>query len=311
VMVPIHSMEQARILGKIGSILARDKNGEVFALNVAKVPPQLTLADGRYFLREGRPFLEKVIAMAREREVPVHTMIRLGRDVEPAIRKTVLESAADVMVMGWPGYTGTSDRLFGSVIDPLVDNPPCDIVLVRFREERPIKSILVPVSGGPNSRRAVKLAVSMARQADDGPARVHIISIIPANATQNWRIRAQQSVESSKEGSRDYLENITSELVEGQRIADSILSAAKGHDLIVMGATEEPLLKNRLTGSISAQVAKNSPITVMIVKRRSGVIRSVLRQTVLAPSTGSAANGMSEVPEAKVLTEPGTPVDTD
>jgi len=300
VMVPIHSMEQARILGKIGAILARDKNGEVFALNVAKVPPQLTLADGRYFLREGRPFLDKVIEVAREREVPVHTMIRLGRDVEPAIRKTVLESAADVMVMGWPGYTGTSDRLFGSVIDPLIDNPPCDIILVRPREERPLKSILVPVSGGPSSRRAVKLAVSMARQAEDGPARVHIISVIPENAGQNWRIRAKQAVESSKEGSRDYLDNITSELVEGQRIADTILRASAGHDLIVMGATEEPLLKNRLTGGISAQVAKNADITVMIIKRRSSVLKSVLRQTVLAPSTGSAANGTT-APEAEVL----------
>ena len=165
------------------------------------------------------------------------------------------------------------------------------------------------VRGGPNSRRAVKLAVSMARQAEGGPAEVHIISIIPENATQNWRIRAQQSVESSKEGSRDYLDHITSELVGGQRIADAILSVAGKHDLIVMGATEEPLLKNRLTGSISAQVAKSSPVTVMIVKRRSGVIRSVLRQTVLAPSTGSSSNGVASAPEAQVLTEGHNPED--
>lgn len=303
VMVPVHSMEQARILGKIGSLLAKDRGGDVFALNVAKVPPQLTLADGRYFLREGRPYLEKVIEMAREHDVHVHTMIRLGRDVEPAIRKTVLESAADVMVVGWPGYTNTTDRLFGSVIDPLVDNPPCDTVVVRFRTERPVKSILVPVSGGPNSRRAVKLAVSMARQAEDGPAEVHVISVIPENATENWRMRAQQAVTHSLEGSREYMDHITTELVEGQRIPDTILKTAQSYDLVVMGATEEPLLKNRLTGGISAQVAKNASVTVMIVKRRSSVIKSVLRQTVLAPSTGAAANG-STAPEADVLAEP-------
>lgn len=95
-------------------------------------------------------------------------------------------------------------------------------------------------------------------------------------------------------------------MVEGSNVTDAILETAEGYDLIVMGATEEPLFRNLLTGSIPARVAKQAEITVIIVKRRSGVIRSVIRQTVLAPSTGVGANGNS-LPEAEVLADGSGP----
>ena len=53
------------------------------------------------------------------------------------------------------------------------------------------------------------------------------------------------------------------------------------YDLIVIGATEEPLFKNLLTGSIAAQVTKQAKVSVIIAKRRSSPLHSFLRQTVL------------------------------
>jgi amino acid transporter/nucleotide-binding universal stress UspA family protein len=305
VLVPVSSLQEARELGKLGALIARDQQGEVMALHIARVPPQLTLADGRYFLREGRAFLERLIQEARLIEVPVHTMIRLGRDAPEAIRKTAIENASDMMVLGWPGYTSSSGRLFGSVIDTIIDNPPCDIAMVRYRGMEQVRSILVPVSAGPNSRRAVRLAVSLARVVENGPARVHIISVVPHNAPQHIRVRAQQAINVSREGSRTF-ENFSTELVEGHRIDEAILETSKKHDLVVIGATEEPLFHNRLTGSIPAHVAKNADTTVVIVKRRSGVIRSVLRHTVVSPSTGAASNGHTQ-PEAAALIDEDAP----
>ena len=124
VLVPISTASQAEILGKIGAIIASGQDGEVLALHVVQVPPQLSLGDGRLFLKESRPLLDEAIARAKEYEVPVHTIIRLGRSVPEAVRLTAVENASDLMVLGWPGYTHSSGKLFGSVIDPLVDNPP-------------------------------------------------------------------------------------------------------------------------------------------------------------------------------------------
>ena len=294
VLVPVATQEQARILGKIGAVLAQDNGGEVLALHVVKVPPQLTLGEGRFLLKEGRPYLETVIQQARERDVPVHTMIRLGRNVAESVRKTALENASDLIVLGWPGYTNTAGRFYGSVIDPIVDNPPSDIAVVRYREYRPLRSILVPVSDGPNSRRAVRIAVSMARASRNGPVQITLVHVVPAGARSAIVVRAEQALRYALEGVEDGL--VEKRLVEGTDVVNSVIQEAQTghHDLIVLGATEEPLFRNLLMGSISGQIATRAPVTVVIVKRRSSPFHSFLRQTVLEPSTGAGGEPAGE-----------------
>ncbi len=162
VLIPVANRQQARILGKIGALLACNKSGEVLALHVVQVPLQLNLSEGRLFLKDGRQYLDDVIQQSKTCDVPVHTIIRLGRNVSHAIRQTAIENASDLIVLGWPGFTKSSGRLFGSVADPIVDNPPTDVIVVRHRQWRPLKRVIVPVTGGRNSRRAVRIAVNMA-----------------------------------------------------------------------------------------------------------------------------------------------------
>jgi len=283
VLVPIATQEQARILGQIGTILGQDRDGEVFALHIVRVPPQLTLSDGRLFLKEGRTQLETVIQQARERDVPVHTMIRLGRDIAEAVRQTAVENASDLIVLGWPGYTNTTGRLFGSIIDPIVDNPPADIAVVRYRKFRPVHSILVPVAGGLNSRLAVRTAISMARQGQDGPARVIVMHVVPPGASEVDRIRGDKYTRQAIEGNT--YQPLDRLVVEGDNVLNAILDTARDYDLIVVGATEEPLLRNLLVGNLPTRIAKEAQVTVVMVKRRSGPLKSLLRQTVLEPST--------------------------
>ncbi len=283
VLVPVATAEQARILGQVGAILAQANQGEVLALHVIQVPPQLTLGEGRYFLKEGRTYLETVIEQAKKRDIPVHTIIRLGRNVAEAVRKTGEENASDLIVLGWPGYTNTTGRLYGSVIDPIVDDPPTDIALVRYRQRRPIRGVLVPVAGGPNSLRAARIATQMAMAGDEGPAKVTLLHVLPLGAANGSFVRAQQVIDYIR-SSINY-EHFEQVIIEGASVVDTILKQSEGHDLIVLGAANEPLFQNLLMGSVADQIAKQSDVTVIVVKRRSGPIHSFLRQTVLEPST--------------------------
>jgi amino acid transporter/nucleotide-binding universal stress UspA family protein len=289
VVVPVANQEQARILGRIGAILARDNGGELLALHVLRVPPQLTLGEGRLLLKEGRPYLETVIGQGKAFDVPVHTVLRLGRNVVEAVRKTVEENAADLLVLGWPGYTNTSGRIFGSVLDPIVDNPPADIAVVRYRAYRPLRSVLVPVGGGPNSRRAVRLAVSMARQGEHGPADVTLLHVVPVGCPPASRVRAEQVMKDLTDG-LEY-QSISTQIIEGSDVSEAILSFAKGsspetqYDLIVAGATNEPLFRNLLVGNLIEKVAQEAGVTVIVVKRRSSRLHDFLRMTVLEPTT--------------------------
>jgi nucleotide-binding universal stress UspA family protein len=283
VLVPVADQAQARILGTVGAILAQANQGEVLALHVVKVPPQLTLGEGRLLLREGRSYLQTVIQHCKARQVPVHSIIRLGRNPAEAVRKTVEENASDLLVLGWPGYTLTVGRLFGSVIDPIVDDPPTDIVLVRYRHQRPVGAVLVPVGGGLNSRLAVKLAVGMAQAGEHGPAKVTLLHVIPVGAANSSLVRAQQALRNSREGIEYDL--LAESIAEGANVVETVLAQAEGYDLIVIGATNEPLFKNLLVGNIPEQVAQQAVVTVVMVKQRSSPFHSFLRQTVLEPTT--------------------------
>jgi amino acid transporter/nucleotide-binding universal stress UspA family protein len=282
VLVPVSNLAQAHILGQVGAALAHANGGEILALHVVQVPPQLDLGQGRLFLKEGRPYLQEVIEQAKPFDVPVHTVIRLGRNVPEAIRKTAVENASDMLVLGWPGYTRTSGRLFGSVADPLVDDPPTDVAVVRYRKKRPLRSVLVPVAGGPNSRRATKVAVAMATTGADGPARVTLLHVLPPDAGEGAHVRTRHALEFILEGIEHPL--IEMRIVEGADVVETVLAQSEGYDLIVLGATEEPLFKNLLVGKLPEKIARRASVTVVMVKRSSGRLHSFVRQTLLEPT---------------------------
>jgi amino acid transporter/nucleotide-binding universal stress UspA family protein len=287
VLVPVAAQQQARILGQIGALIASYHGGEVLALHVAEVPPQLSLADGRYFLKEGRDYLETVIEVARKRDVPVHTMIRLGRNVAESVRKTAVENASDLIVVGWPGTTGSAGRVFGSVIDPIVDNPPTDVAVVRYRQYRPLKSILVPVAGGPNSRCTIQLAVTMASgEPPEMQTKVVLFSVVPCQAREGTKVRLQKEIK--RLAAEAQYPNIELKFVESDSAVESIIRESTLHDLVVIGAGEEPLFQNILVSTIPEQVARQADVTVIMVKRRSGPVHRWLRQTVLEPTTGAS-----------------------
>lgn len=281
VLVPVADVQHAQELGRLGSLLAKEQNGEVLALHVIKVPPSLGLSDGRLFLKEGRAPLEKVIEQAREHDVPVHTMIRLGRNVGEALLKTVSENASDMILFGWPGTSGTNTSLFGSVIDRIVANPPADVAIVRSRPYDKIRKIVVPVAGGPNSYLAVNTAVSLARNLPE-PADVVMVHVAVNGLAQvDVEARAHNTFRRAATGV--IYDQLTQQIIKAESPVDGILEAGKDADLIVIGATRETLFRNLLLGNVSQQVAEQANCPVVLVKRRSTILKSVLRETVLPP----------------------------
>ncbi|MCB8945128.1 MAG: amino acid permease [Ardenticatenaceae bacterium] len=286
VLVPVANVEQAAQLGRLGSLLAKDHRGEVLALHVVTVPPSLQLSDGRLFLKEGRPPLEKVIEQAGELDVPVHTMIRLGRSVSEAIMKTVTENTSDFILFGWPGTSGTHDRLFGSVIDYVISNPPADMGIVRVRPFTQLKRILVPVAGGPNGRLALSLAMSLARHTAED-TKIVLLHVMMAGVNTNAaQARAESAFRHALNGDDvPFVEKLT---VTAETPLAGILPEAANSDMVIIGATEEPLFRNLLMGNVAQQVVEGTTCPVILVKQRSSVLASVLRETVLPPIRQSA-----------------------
>jgi hypothetical protein len=106
-------------------------------------------------------------------------------------------------------------------------------------------------------------------------------------------VRAQQVINYALEGVG--YERIESRIIEGTSVVEAVLQESEAYDLVVLGATEEPLFRNLLMGNIATQIAKRAKVTVIVVKRRSSSLHSFLRQTVLEPTTGKVTPSPAQV----------------
>jgi nucleotide-binding universal stress UspA family protein len=281
VLIPLANVGQARMLGILGAAIAKAHDGEVLALHVVRVPVQLSLANGRMFLREGRPILEEAIRHAREGNVPVHTMIALDRHVGRAIVDTARKRKVDLMIMGWPGRTDSPRSAFGSVIDLVAVNPPCDLAVVRFRKRREPRRILVPTSGGANTHLAIRLAIDQARRFADRTGESPVITLfyacVPADACPEMQAKGYELLRNLASG---YNHPLEVKVVAADGVVDGIVKESANHDLVVIGATDARLFEQVLFGTIPELVALRAPVTVMMVKRYKGPVRSWIRRNL-------------------------------
>ncbi len=283
VLLPVANERQAHRLAILGAAIAREKDGEVLALHVVRLPVQLSLGEARHFLAQGRPVMEAVIQEARAFDVPVHTMIRVGRHIGSAILDTARGRDSNLIILGWPGYTQSRDVAFGNVIDLLAKNPPCDIAVIRFRRREAPHHILIPTAGGLHTRLAIDLAIAQARQyGRQYPGRrptITLLYVAPLNANSGAMAGGYDLLRSLAAGIDYPLEAL---VVTAPDVVTGILREAEEHNLVIMGATEERLFEQRLFGSIPYRVASESSKTVIMVKQYRGPVRSWLRRLLVS-----------------------------
>jgi len=282
VLLPVANERQAHRLAILGAAIAKEKDGEVLALHVVRLPVQLSLSEARHFLAQGKPLMEAVIQEARTFDVPVHTMIRVGRHVGSAILDTARQRNTDLIILGWPGYTQSRNMAFGNIIDLLAKDPPCDIAVVRFRRREPPQHILIPTAGGLHTRLAIDLAIAQARQYErQHPERrptITLLYVAPQDVNSSKMARGYELLRSLAAGF-DYPMEVL--VATAPDVVTGILREAEEHNLVIIGAAEERLFEQRLFGSIPHRVARECGKTVIMVKRYQGRVRSWLRRLLL------------------------------
>jgi nucleotide-binding universal stress UspA family protein len=280
ILIPVVDELHAHLLGTVAAPIARDKDGEIFALHVVRVPRQLGITDGRFFLKQGKPILESVIQEAKTLDVPVNTMIRFGRDVSQAIIDTARERDSNLILLGWLGTTSSEGKAFGSVIDAVSKSPPCDLAMIRFRKREGLRRILVPTAGGPNSSLALELAISQAREYErENGVRPRITALYVARGKDPRLVELGKRILTRATDRYDY--PIESEVVSAATILEGILQQAGESSLVVLGATEGGVFEQLLFGALPEQVARECPKTVMIVKRHQGPVKSLFQRLLL------------------------------
>ena len=171
ILVPLSDLlfasDMIKVAGALMPVHSKGKRGRVVALGVVEIPEEVDFSRGvrpaqAHRQRLGRIFKE----MAGSSHLEIATLVRVSRQVWQGIADAAREVKSDLLLLPWKGSTTTRDAIFGTTIDEVVKDPPCDIALVRQQPLGQCKRILLPVRGGPHAALALRLALGLADRFD-------------------------------------------------------------------------------------------------------------------------------------------------
>lgn len=268
VLVTLHNPANVRRLIDLAAKIAAGRNGEIVALRVAVVPEQLSpnLEDyeNEFYVRKERELLEMAEEYAAEKGVPITSQIDVGHDAGRAILETARETEADLILMGWKGYTTTREKILGEVADYVVSNAETDIMLVKLTGEDRFENWLLPTAGGKHARAAEDYASLII--GDTG--RVTLASVVSPNAAKRMLIPVRDMLDEAAARIRGAGGlNVESKIIRHSSISRGLIEESQNYDGIMIGATEQGLTKI-LFGSIPEIVAKEADRTVILVRQK-------------------------------------------
>jgi CIC family chloride channel protein len=262
-LVPLSNPETAPLLLKLAVAIARDRNYELECIQVIVVPRGNAPAETVVRAAKSRRFLRQAEQIWRDWQIPVHTQIRVAHDPAQAMLEVIKERHIDLALLGWKGSTSTPGRVFGTVVDTVIRQAACEVMLVKLTETPAFNHWLIPIAGGPNAQQALQLlpALITLGQSTD----VRVCQVFDSQPSKAAAALLQQTVDT-----------LTSQLncpVLARPIVDHSVPEAVMHlawrehcDVIVLGASREGLLQQVIKGNIPEAIARNSNRTVILVR---------------------------------------------
>lgn len=267
ILVPISNPDTAESLLHLAGTLVKPENGKVIALQVITVPNQLPLSDGRIEAEANRMLLDRAIDQATKEEFRVQTMTRVSRSIAEGILDTAREEDVDQILVGWGGgETRTISRSMGPVLDPIILDAPCDVLIVKGFNWTELKSILVPTAGGPNAPIGALLASTLSQStgADVTGVYVQVGRASTTRMAENQRILDRTFQDLS------FKNDPKKKIITASSPLAGILMEAENHDLVIIGASEQGFFDQFAFGSIPQRIASQAPHSSVMVKGYGG-----------------------------------------
>lgn len=263
-LLPLSNPHTAPALIRLATAIARDRQLELECLQVIVVPRNVSPAEATVRTARSRRLLRQAENLGRAWQIPVHTQIRVAHDTAQAVLETIKEQHIDIILMGWKGATSTPGRVFGSVVDTVIRQASCDVVLVKLGKAENFNRWLVPIAGGPNAQYAVQLL----------PALVSLGQMPEVKLCQIFKVNnSEPNTTALNQAARTLDRRLTIPVVAtavwGESVSETVLELAQAehHDVIAIGASREGLLQQAMKGNIPEAIARHSDCTVILVRR--------------------------------------------
>ena len=298
-LVPLSNPYTAPALLRLAVTIARDRHYELECLQIMLVPRNSSPSETAVRTTKSRRLLQQAERIARHWNVPLHTQIRVAHDVPSAILETIGERHIDLILMGWQGEISTTGRIFGDVVDTVIRQAECEVILVKWSEKllqksqkgdwnpqskiaenpAPYSNIeseelglhtlmglqrwLVPIRGSYKQAAALRLLPAFVA-ASEVPE-IRLCQVYQPSVEMPDRHELEEATEFLK---RRVSCKVVATSVCAKSVSDALIDLAQNNqcDAIVLGASREGLLKQVIQGNIPEAVARGCECTIILVR---------------------------------------------
>ena len=272
IMVAVANPDNASQLIQSTFRLCGAKDAQLELIHMVQVPDQVSLHDAEKYIHTGKEAIFEVM-LSLSLHFPISTTIRYCRNVARGIVSAIRQKRIKMLVLGWHGVAHHRIFNLGSMIDPIIEQSPCNVVVLKdCGGNKVFKSALVPIAGGPNGALALEIA-SILTKPDEGT--VTALSV----DTGRGPVDFDQFMEMNAKKFDIPRDSLRTKTVKAKSVVKAILKEAKDYDLVVLGTTEKPLLAQMGRMSLPEKIACRTPKPVVMVKSDIGV-RSWIRRWI-------------------------------
>ena len=241
------------------------------SLRVIPIPQHVYPAQAKVETSSDRQLMRELEDWGKISGIPLHTQIRVATDISEAVLETIATEHIDLLLMGWKGHSGVGGTIFGNVVDSLIRQAPCDLMLIKLgaaphsfpRQLRLRHKWLIPTTGGDRINKLLTILPALA-QLSQIPPKIQLCQVSPHDQ-QNFTQDFQQAVA--------LLRNTLSYPIIPLFVCESSVSKAiieltqrKKYGLVILGASNEGLLQNVVKGNIPEAIARHANSTVIIFR---------------------------------------------
>jgi APA family basic amino acid/polyamine antiporter len=248
---------------------AKGNRTEIEVINMVPVPPQVPLSEASKYSHAGEEAIIEAMLYLAPRYKFGSTM-RYCRNVARGIISAAAQRKADLLIMGWQGYRRKGFSL-GSTVDPILERATCNVAVFKDCKQKKNMNVLVPFAGGPNAAFALETASIMVEHDGGRIVVFHVAS--PGKPTQDIDAFLDEIAPQLKVP-RSLLE---SKYAISRERLKTILEETKHYDLVIIGATRDPLFRQRVMGSLPEILARHCKKPLVMVKAKHH-IRSLIKR---------------------------------
>ena len=274
-LVPLANPQTAETLLQFAAAIARDRHYELDCLQVILAPRHHSPSEATVDTAKSRQLLSQAESLGQQWQVPVHTEVRVAHDVAGAILETIKERHTDLILMGWEGKTSTPGRIFGSVVDTLIRQAPCEVVLFKLgqgSQSTPysFNRWLVPMSGGPNAKEAIQLLPALVKLGK--ASQIHLCQVFELSNSQPDTTVLEQARRDLIRHRKLPTSTIVTTSVKASSVSEGVIDLVKKDhfDVVILGASREGLLQQTIKGNIPEAIASRVESTVILVRGAIG-----------------------------------------